>query len=110
MANSWHLPRGSSGKNWRDRILSPLCESAIRQILPCPTAPYSEMLPAAAVRAYCKERGWRVKEDSAGNLLVRVPGKKGGRPSIAFEAHLDHPAMVVTSVKKDGRLGASFYG
>ncbi len=110
MANSWHLPRAFSGKNWRERVLAPLCETAIRQILPCPTAPYSESLPAQAVRAWCKERGWRVKEDTAGNLVVRVPGKKGGRPSIAFEAHLDHPAMVVTSVKRDGAVAATFYG
>ena len=111
MANAWNLPRGCRGENWRSDKLRPLAESAIEAVLAEPTAPYHEQLPAAAVRQWCRARKWRVSEDDFGNLVVRVPGKKGGRPSIAFEAHLDHPAMVVTAPLNDeGLIPASFYG
>ena len=112
MAVSWKLPRGCRGAGWRQSELRPAAEAALRRLLPLVTAPYAEDLPAAAVRAWCQERGWRLRADAAGNLIATVPDREGSfaRPSIAFEAHLDHPAMIVTAVLADGELEASFYG
>ncbi len=112
MAVSWKLPRGSRSPAWRDQTLRPAAEVALRRLLPLVTAPYAEDLPAAAVRAWCEERGWRLRADAAGNLIVTVPDRAGGhaRPSIAFEAHLDHPALIVTAAREDGGLDAEFYG
>ena len=84
---------------------------AINAVLPQPTAPYHEQLPAKAVREWCRKRSWKLQEDAWGNLVVRVPGKKRGRPGIAFEAHLDHPAMVIRGgVNAEGLIPASFWG
>ena len=86
MVNRWNLPRGCSGTNWREKKLRPLAMEAINAVLPQPTAPYHEQLPAKAVREWCRKRKWKLQEDAWGNLVVRVPGKKRGRPGIAFEA------------------------
>ncbi|RMH01012.1 MAG: hypothetical protein D6702_12595 [Planctomycetota bacterium] len=112
MPVAWNLPRGCRGPKWRQDVLRPLATEALRHVLPRPTAPYAEAHAAAAVRAWAEARNWRVRADEAGNLLVAVPGRSGfrGRPTIAFEAHLDHPAMVVERVLPDGRLCAAFYG
>jgi putative aminopeptidase FrvX len=112
MAVSWKLPRGCRGTDWRAAKLRPTAEEALRRLLPLPTAPYAEALPAAEVQAYAEERGWRVRADAAGNLVVSVPSRDGShaKPSIAFEAHLDHPAMVVGGLREDGLVEAEFFG
>lgn len=112
MPVSWKLPRGCRSPVWRSEKLRPSAEAGLRQLLPLVTAPYAEDLPAAAVRAWCFARNWRLRQDLAGNLIATVPDRNGAfvRPSIAFEAHLDHPAMIVRAARPDGRLEASFYG
>ncbi|MBT3340083.1 MAG: hypothetical protein HOM34_01380 [Planctomycetes bacterium] len=111
MVHAWNLPRGARGKRFFDATLRPVAESAIRQIMTPPTAPYAEALPAAAIQEWAKERGWKVRKDGFGNLIVRVPGKKRGQAAMAFVAHLDHPAMTLDAGADDaGRVVASFFG
>jgi len=50
MVHAWNLPRGARGKRFFDATLRPVAESAIRQIMTPPTAPYAEALPAAAIQ------------------------------------------------------------
>lgn len=67
-----------------------------------PTAPYHEDAPAAAVRAELEALGLPVRTDEYGNLLAE---RRTGAPgqTVAFVAHLDHPAFEV--VKASGTRG-----
>lgn len=99
-------------------MLRSLVAGYVRRLLPVPTAPYGEDLVAAEIRALCAEASrrsrhgpWRVRADAAGNLVVRVPGAAGGRPALAFQAHMDHPAFLGEGpADRRGRLPAAFYG
>ena len=61
-----------------------------------PTAPGEEQAVQRWVRAWARRRGMRVRADAAGNLLLSVGSRSRRRPVVAV-AHLDHPALVVTS-------------
>jgi endoglucanase len=106
---SLQLPRGARSKDWRKKSVRPFAEPAL-SLLRCPTAPYVENLPLAFIWQWAKEHDWKVKADAAGNLIVTVPGKKRGKPSVALLAHLDHPAMQVERVTEEGLVHAAFYG
>lgn len=80
------------------------CLGALRAIVPTPTAPYRESRAQQTIRAYAAARGWRVSEDAVGNLTLRVPGVRVGRPRIAFSAHLDHPGFVVEGSARSPRV------
>jgi putative aminopeptidase FrvX len=51
----------------------------------------------------------RLTEDRFGNLVLQRRGRLTQRP-IVFEAHLDHPAFVVTAQLDDRELSADFRG
>ena len=112
MPFAWNLPRGATSSAWRTRQLRPLSESALRALLNHPAVPYHEQLPSAAVQQWCRERGWKVKKDAFGNLVVRVPGCTRKRPFVAFQAHLDHPAMVLEGPcpDREAHMLATFWG
>ncbi|HKE01205.1 MAG TPA: hypothetical protein VKE69_09365, partial [Planctomycetota bacterium] len=67
-------------------------------ILACPTAPFREIAVLRVIDAFAAERGPRVRLriDPCGNRILAVRGARAGRaaPTIAFTAHLDHPAFV----------------
>ncbi|MDP6418388.1 MAG: hypothetical protein QF492_05670 [Candidatus Krumholzibacteria bacterium] len=73
----------------------------LKEILNIPTAPFHEELVAERVRAFARERGLRLREDRAGNLLIeyRNPGAKSF--PFAFTCHMDHPGFEV--IKTRGR-------
>ncbi|MBL8696461.1 MAG: M20/M25/M40 family metallo-hydrolase [Planctomycetes bacterium] len=70
----------------------------LRAILENPTAPFREAAVLAAIDVFAKERSGAVelRVDSAGNRILEVRGSRAGdrAPSIAFTAHVDHPALV----------------
>ena len=65
----------------------------------CPTAPFHEAYVAARIRELCGDHDLNVTADPYGNLLVR-PSPDSEPPAagrtIAFCAHMDHPAFEVT--------------
>jgi endoglucanase len=68
-------------------------ENRLREILPVPTAPFSEGLIHARIRAAVAANArLRDRVDGHGNLEV-VYGK--GRPALYFACHTDHPALRV---------------
>lgn len=68
-------------------------EKRLREILPVPTAPFSEGLIHSRIRAEVRANPrLRDRVDSHGNLEV-VYGK--GRPALYFTCHTDHPALRV---------------
>lgn len=50
--------------------------------------------------------GWRLphETDAAGNVLVRLPGRRPDAPLCILAAHMDEIGVVVTGVEADGRL------
>jgi len=78
-------------------------ETRLREILPVPTAPFSEGLVHARIRAAVRANPrLRDRIDGSGNLEV-VYGK--GRPRLWFACHTDHPALRV-----DGKGAAVIEG
>lgn len=59
---------------------------------------------AAVVRAELDALGYAHTTDSAGNVLVRLPGQKTDAPLLCLAAHIDEIGMVVTNVEADGVL------
>ncbi len=68
----------------------------IRQVLSIPTMSFHEEGIAMFVRMYATALGLTVREDRAGNLMVRT-GR--GAPGVAFTAHMDHPGFEVVATK-----------
>lgn len=91
--------------------LSPL-ELRLREILPLPTAPFSEGLVHTRLREAVRANPLlRDRVDEHGNLEV-IYGK--GRPSLWFACHTDHPALRVdgpgTAVIEGGIRPAAMKG
>ncbi|NNM87546.1 MAG: hypothetical protein HKL95_03405 [Phycisphaerae bacterium] len=88
--------------------------ATLRWFCDIPTAPYHEHFVVAALRHWHQSHGrhryigWRC--DPAGN--IHLDYHQGGRNSrlLVLEAHLDHPAFVVTSRRRDGTVRAIFRG
>jgi endoglucanase len=74
-----------------------------------PTASGREDAVQDWVRVWAKRRpDLRITEDTGGNLLITVKGRRRRDPVIAV-AHMDHPGFVVTSVQ-DGEATFEFRG
>lgn len=74
-----------------------------------PTASGREDAVQDWVRAWAKRRpDLRLAEDTGGNLLLTIKGRKGREPVLAV-AHMDHPGFVVTEVV-DGEVTFEFRG
>jgi endoglucanase len=66
-----------------------------------PTASGREQAVQEWVRAWAKRRpDLRLAEDSGGNLLITIKGRRRREPVMAV-AHMDHPGFVVTEVVND---------
>jgi len=74
-------------------------EHWLREILPLPTASFHEEAVRERVRRLARDRGLRMKEDRAGNLLLeyRNPGRRSR--ALAFTSHMDHPGFEVVQAK-----------
>lgn len=85
------------------RLLAELCSQ--------PTAPFAEHAVINFVRQWASRQRLDVRSDSAGNLLVALPGRSSSAQTrrLVFAAHLDHPGFVAD--RQDGRtLLAHFRG
>ncbi|MEZ4731344.1 MAG: M20/M25/M40 family metallo-hydrolase [Caldilineaceae bacterium] len=74
------------------------------KLLSVPAPSGYEAQIAAIVRAELAALGYDHTTDSAGNILVRLPGQMAEAPLLCFAAHIDEIGMVVTSVEADGVL------
>jgi len=74
-----------------------------------PAAPYYEHAVRNEVKSICREHRLAFKQDSFGNLLVRLQNGRPGRP-LALAAHMDHPGYEVTRVLSDTSCVVSFQG
>lgn len=69
----------------------------LQDVLRLPTAPCHETHVAAYVRSFAATHGLAVRADRFGNLLVT--NRARGRVQLAVTAHMDHPGVVVESVR-----------
>jgi putative aminopeptidase FrvX len=108
-----HAPSGSAALRQRERLLVELTS--------LPTAAGCEDGVIAFVEKWVRRRrALALKRDRYGNLMIqrRAAGiakaaRKTRRPlfhPLVIEAHLDHPAFVVTEVIDDRHIGADFRG
>lgn len=74
------------------------------KLLSVPAPSGYETQIAAIVRAELDTLGYTHTTDSAGNILVRVPGRNPDAPLLCLAAHIDEIGMVVTNVEADGVL------
>lgn len=74
-----------------------LSKTLVESVLSLPTMSFHETAVSTFVRWYCAGLGLPVKEDRAGNLIVRYDGGRGG--NITFTAHMDHPGFEVIAAK-----------
>ncbi|MFN0205666.1 MAG: M20/M25/M40 family metallo-hydrolase [Planctomycetota bacterium] len=84
-------------------------DEILELILKNPTAPYREAAVLRAIDTFAKERAPRVTLtiDAAGNRILNVRGSSRApqTPTIAFTAHVDHPALVPDSAGRFELLG-----
>jgi putative aminopeptidase FrvX len=72
--------------------------AALRRLTATPTAPYDELDVRDVLHSLLADHGLHFQTDGFGNTVVRV--RRGlPRSKVAFVAHLDHPALRVTSIK-----------
>ncbi len=71
----------------------------LREILTLSTAPFHEELVAERVKAFAAERGLKVKEDRAGNLVLEYRNPRKGQRPVAFTCHMDHPGFEVIETR-----------
>jgi endoglucanase len=69
----------------------------LRRLLSLPTAPFHEQAVWAFLIDWAARRGFTLRRDRAGNLLVSLPGRRRRGPRWVFAAHMDHPGFVVDS-------------
>jgi len=77
-----------------------LSRTILESVLSLPTMSFHETAVSTFVRWYSAGLGLEVKEDRAGNLVVRYGRSKR---KVTFTAHMDHPGFEVISAK--GREG-----
>lgn len=53
---------------------------------------------------WLRQVGWRAERDAAGNVVVRVQGRRSSGPLVCLAAHMDEIGMIVRTVREDGRL------
>lgn len=102
-------PRGRAAASSAALDREEAIDRILHLILSNPTAPFHESAVMAALDAFASEHAANIKNhvDAAGNRIFTVRGAKAraGRPSIAFTAHTDHPALVPDSRGRFELLG-----
>ena len=81
----------------------------LQRLLTAPGPSGAEQAPAAVWRDAAAAFA-EVGEDAVGNVLARVPGSAGRRPTRALFAHLDEIGLVVTHAADDGTLAVRAVG
>lgn len=81
----------------------------VQQMLNQPTAPYREAAVSRCIFDFCRARGIRIQQDSAGNLTA-VYGDSYPDSKLAFAAHMDHPGFIIEKDSHRKRTTALFYG
>lgn len=76
-------------------------KALLESVLNLPTMSFHETAVSTFVRWYATGLELDVEEDDAGNLLVRYRG--GGKGSVTFTAHMDHPGFEV--IRSKGKAG-----
>ncbi|MHC5038400.1 MAG: M20/M25/M40 family metallo-hydrolase [Planctomycetota bacterium] len=76
----------------------------LREFLDIPSPPGREEKTASLVRGKLDILGLAHETDAAGNVLVRLPGRKPDAGTVIYAAHMDEIGMVVTRVEPDGTL------
>lgn len=71
----------------------------LESVLSLPTMSFHETAVSTFVKWYAAALSLDVKEDAAGNILVRYAGAGRKRPSVTFAAHMDHPGFEVVSIR-----------
>ena len=74
------------------------------ELLAAPAPSSREEGVAALVRAKLDGWGYTHQTDGAGNVCVRLAGRKPDGPLCCFASHMDEIGMVVTRVEADGSL------
>jgi putative aminopeptidase FrvX len=85
--------------NFRDH---PALELFSKLLLPSPSG--WEQQVASAIADHLDDLGYSHETDPAGNVLVRIGGKRSDSPPICLAAHMDEIGVVVSKVESDGRL------
>ncbi len=83
-----------------------LSKTILESVLSLPTMSFHETAVSTFIRWYCAGLGLDVKEDKAGNLIVKYSGK-GGK-NITLTAHMDHPGFEVISAKGKTSFSENF--
>ena len=78
--------------------------SLLSELLPIPSPPGGEERLAELIRTKLMGWGYAPVTDPAGNVMVRLPGRRTDGPTVCLAAHMDEIAMVVTSVEENGDL------
>jgi putative aminopeptidase FrvX len=76
----------------------------LAKLLSVPSPSGWERTLAAVVQAKLDDMGYPHELDSAGNVLVRLPGRNPSAPLCIFASHMDEIGFVVTRIEADGRL------
>ncbi len=71
----------------------------LESVLALPTMSFHETAVSTFVKWYAAALSLDVREDAAGNILVRYAGGGRNRPSVTFAAHMDHPGFEVLSAR-----------
>ncbi len=74
------------------------------ELLSVPAPSGYEQAIATIVRAKVTGWGYTPTTDSAGNVLVRLPGRQPDAPLLCLAAHIDEIGLIVTKVEADGAL------
>lgn len=69
-----------------------------------PSLSGDEIRVASAIKSHLNLLGYPTRIDSAGNVIVELPGSNPKADHIVLAAHMDEIGMLVTSVEGDGSL------
>ena len=81
----------------------------ISELLDVPSPSGREEQVAEIIRQKTRALGFEPETDGAGNVLVRIEGRRADKPMI-FAAHMDEIGLVVTAVSEDGTLSVDRSG
>lgn len=85
--------------------LSSQSKKLLGDILSLPTAPFHEHKVIGYVAKFCLKHGFKLKQDSAGNIFIRYKTGKARQP-VVMTAHMDHPGFEVISASgKSAEVG-----
>lgn len=84
-------------------VLHPALEM-FRDLLAAPAPSGYEQQIAQIVRAKLDALGYAHASDGAGNVVVRLAGRRADAPLVCLAAHLDEIGFIVTGIEPDGSL------